>query len=130
MVCSHRREHTIINKAMNEGIDFKKIFQDAKKHLLIEIEYGKLTVAEKVSILLSRIILILVMIVACSFVLYFVSSSLVAVLADVTGHVWLGNLIVAGIHLFLLLLVYAFRKQLIIDPATRFITKLFFNPND
>lgn len=115
---------------MNEGIDFKKLFQDAKKHLLIEIEYGKLTAAEKVSILLSRTIMFLVLAVACSFVLYFVSSSLVAVLAELTGHLWLGNLIVAGIHLFLLLLVYAFRKQLIIDPATRFITKLFLNPKD
>jgi hypothetical protein len=43
---------------------------------------------------------------------------------------WGANLIVGGLFIILLIIVYAMRKSLIIDPVTRFITKLFLNPND
>ena len=115
---------------MNEDYDLKQMFVDIKNHIGLEVDYGKLTMVEKVSILLSRIALVCVLTIICSMAFFYISSILVSVIVQATGIEWLGYL-----SMFLLLalfgvLVYAFRKPWIIDPISRFVSKLFLNPGD
>ena len=122
---------------MGEGIDIKQLIVEAKKHLKLEVNYGKLTAVEKSSIILSRITLICVLAIIGCFAMFYITSLIMMLLVKTTGIVWLSNLIMiedvssfTQQLLILMSLVFAFRKQLIIDPITRFLSKLFLKPDE
>lgn len=115
---------------MGEGIDIKQLIVEAKKHLNLEVKYGKLTAVEKASIILSRIALICVLAIIGCFAMFYITSLIMMLLVKITGIVWLSNLIMIVLLLIIMSLVFAFRKQLIIDPITRFLTKLFLKPDE
>ena len=48
-------------------------------------------------------------------------------LSDAIGSTWGAYLIVSGIFLVLMLVVYALRQKLILDPVSRFLTRLFLH---
>ena len=114
---------------MNE-IDYKKLFTEARKFFSLEWDYTKLTAVEKLAILLSAIAFVAVVIIIGTFAVHYVFSALISVLASALGCTWGAQLIAAGILLLLLLLVFAFKKQLIVDPVARFVSKLFLKPED
>lgn len=114
---------------MNE-IDYKRLIQEGKRYLKYELSYNKLTAVEKMAILLSSIALIAVIGVVGAFILSYLGKTLVMAIADATGAEWIGNLVVAALFFVVLLVVVALRKMLIIDPITRFVTKLFLTPDD
>lgn len=131
-MCAHSScvgARNIVN--MNEnGLNVKKLMVEAKEHLKLEINYGKLTAVEKVSIIMSRIALIAVLTIIGSFAMFYVSSTIVELLVKLTEAAWAAYLIMSVLMLILMGVVFAFRKQWIIDPITRFVSKLFLNPND
>lgn len=113
-----------------EGIDVKKLMAEAKEHLKLELNYGKLTAVEKVSIIMSRVALVAVFAIIACFAGFYLTSTIVVLLVKLTGVVWVAYLIMTLLLIILMVIVYAFRKQWIIDPITRFVSKLFLNPND
>lgn len=115
---------------MNEGFGLKNLLSDVKKHLKTEIEYGKLTAVEKASVLCSKVALASVLVIVGCFVVYYLTSSFVVLLTQWIGSEWVARLLMGVILLVAMLLVYAFRKQWIINPITRFISKLFLKPDD
>ena len=114
---------------MNE-IDYKKLIDEGKRYLKLEFNYSKLTAVEKLSILLSAIAVVAVLMVLGSFALLYVGNTLVKLLASALDSQWAANLIVALFIAVLMVLVVLLRKQLIVNPITRYITKLFLSPND
>lgn len=77
--------------------------------------------------LLSAIAVVLVFGLLCACALFYLSFALASVLELWVGAEWAAYLIVGGVFAVLLLVVYAFRKRLIIDPVTRFVTRLFLD---
>lgn len=114
---------------MNE-IDYKKFFNEARKYFSLEWDYTKLTAVEKMAVLLSSIAFVAVVIIIGTFALAYVFSALIDVLATALGCTWGAQLIAAAILLVLLLVVFAFKRQLIVDPVARFVSKLFLKPDD
>lgn len=114
---------------MNE-IDYKKLFAEARKYFSLEWDYTKLTAVEKMAVLLSSIAFVAVVIIIATFALQYLLSALISVLATALGCTWGAQLIAVGILLILLLLVFAFKRQLIVDPVARFVSKLFLKPED
>lgn len=114
---------------MNE-IDYRKLFNEARKHFSLEWDYAKLTAVEKMAILLSSIAFVAVVIIVATFVLHHIIAALIGVLASALGCAWGAHLIAAGLLVVLLLVVFAFKRQLIVDPVARFISKLFLKPDD
>ncbi len=114
---------------MNE-IDYKKLFSEARKYFSLEWDYTKLTAVEKLAVLLSAVAFVAVVIIICTFVLHHLFTALVGVLAEAMGCAWGAHLIAAAVLLVLLLVVFAFKRQLIVDPVARFISKLFLKPED
>lgn len=114
---------------MND-IDYGKLWQSFLSHLKLEVDYTKLTAAEKTTILLSRIFLVAITIVLGMSALLFLAFSLAHVIISATHNAVLAYLIVAFIFLVILLFIYAFKKQLILDPVARFVSKLFLSPDD
>lgn len=120
---------TMFCDGMNE-IDYKKLFNEARKYFSLEWDYTKLTAVEKLAVLLSSIAFLAVVIILGTFALAYVFSALIDVLAVALGCTWGAQLIAAAIVLVLLLVVFAFKKQLIVDPVARFVSKLFLKPDD
>lgn len=114
---------------MNE-IDYKKLFSEARKYFSLEWDYTKLTAVEKMAVLLSAIAFVAVIIIIGTFALHYLFSALITVLAAAIGSTWGAQLIAVGILMILLLVVVAFKKQLIVDPVARFVSKLFLKPED
>ena len=93
----------------------------------LQIDYTRLTAVEKVSLLLAAISVSLVMGLLCVCALFYLSFALAEVIGQWIGEEWVAYLILGGLFAVLMLIVYAFRKQLIINPVTRFVTRLFLD---
>ncbi len=112
------------------GTDYKKLWDEGREYLRLEWDYGKLTALEKLTVLLSAIAVIMVVAVLGALALFFLMSTLVESLTLVLGSAWAANLLVVLLLLLATVIVYMLRKTLIIDPITRFLTRLFLSDND
>lgn len=107
---------------------YKELWGDFKKYITLQVDYMKLTALEKLTVLLAAMTVVCVAIVLSACALFFLSAAFVSWLDSVLCCTWLANLITCGLVLLILFLVLLFKKILIIDPVTRFVTKLFLNP--
>lgn len=108
---------------------FKSIITNAKQWALLEVEYAKLTVAEKFTILSSAVVIGFVSLLLLLLVMILLSFALVYVFSEMMAP-WLACITVAGIVLFIMALIVAFRKPLLTDPIARFITKLIIEKSE
>ena len=106
---------------------FSNIIAELKETLKLNIDYAKLTIAEKMSLLLTAFAFAAVAFIILSIVLLFLSLAVVSCIAESIGAAW-AYLIVCGFYLIVLAVIVGFRKQLIINPISRFVSRLFFNP--
>lgn len=100
------------------------IYEEIKDTVRLNLEYAKLTGAEKSVSLLSVCALALLCIIIGSAVIFLISLGLVVLLSHSTG-VFGACMIMAGIYLALLVLLITFRKQSIVNPVARFVSSLF-----
>lgn len=114
---------------MND-LDYKKLIEEGKRYFSFEWDYTKLTAVEKLAVLLSSIAFVTLVGLFAVFILFYVISVLVDVLTIWTGASWIADMIVALLLALVLWAIVSMKKQLIINPITRFVTKLFLNPND
>ena len=94
-----------------------------KELALLKFEYAKLTTAERLSILRSAMAIALICMIGVAMFLFFISLSLVEVLALSLGMAW-SSFIVSMIYVVIMALVILLRKPLIINPIARFISKV------
>lgn len=105
----------------------RTVVADLKEWLTMEIEYLKLTAAEKVSILLSTLILVIVLFIVFMVVLIVLAFALVDLFSLMMPHA-LACVTVGGILLLLIGGIYLLRNSLVVNPITKLITKLFLTP--
>ena len=98
--------------------NFQQLFFEFKKYLELQKEYTKLELTEKLTILLSTLIMIVVLIILGMVALAYVLEPLV-------GGLMVSFAIIAGINILIMALVIIFRKQLIISPMVNFLANLF-----
>ncbi|MDE6769007.1 MAG: phage holin family protein, partial [Muribaculaceae bacterium] len=108
--------------------DIKDIFQQGFNWAKLEIEYVKLTTAEKLVVLLSTIIIGAIMAVLLLPVFIMFLFALVGVFRLFMAPP-LAYLTVGGVVLLIIFAIFLMRKPLIIIPVARFITKLFLDKN-
>lgn len=101
------------------------IWAEIKDYLELNIEYAKLTAAEKLTILLTSAALAIVSGVLAVLIVFFVSIAGAYWLAQAGMSVALAYTIVAGFYVLMLVVIFLLRKQLLINPIAKFITKLF-----
>lgn len=112
-----------------DDLDYKKLIDEGREYLSLEMRYGKLTAVEKMSVLLSAIAFVAVVVIIGSFALFYLISAVVHLLETWVG-LWGAYLLVVLVLLMLMVVVVAFKQQLIVDPITRFVTRLFLNANE
>ena len=106
---------------------YEELWAELKKYLTLQIDYAKLTTVEKLVVLLSAIAMVAVMLILGACVLFYLSFAVVFMLSDGIGSTWGAYLIVSGSVLVLMLVVYALRQKLMLDPVSRFLTRLFLH---
>lgn len=102
---------------------FKTIWLELRQYFELNIEYAKLTAAEKIAVLLTATATMAVCGLMALIILFFLSIAAVHWLALVMSLA-LAYTIMATFNILLLGLVLFFRKPLIIDPITQFVSKL------
>lgn len=104
--------------------EIRSIFANSEKWIKLEIEYAKLTAAEKFTILSSAIAMGAVVLILALLMAILLSFALVGVFQMFMTEP-LAYLSTAGVVLLFIILIYLFRKPLIADPIARFVTRLF-----
>ncbi|MDE5829394.1 MAG: hypothetical protein K2H48_05315 [Duncaniella sp.] len=104
---------------------FRTLWTEVKNYFTLNIDYAKFTLAEKLTVLLTAASVCAVAFVLIAIMMFFVSMAFVRWIAEATGMVG-AYFIMTGFYVLLLALVIVLRKQLIVNPISRFITKLFF----
>ena len=112
------------------GSVFENIISEIEEYIKLNKEYIKLTAVEKVSLLVSFFIFALAIITLGSSILFFLAFSLAHYLAPFVGGLSISLLISAGIPIFFILLLFIFKKQLIINPVVRITVSLFFDSKE
>lgn len=106
--------------------EIRSIIDQSKTWLRLELEYAKLTIAEKLTLLMSTLILGFVCLLLGVVVLIMLAFSLAEAFRLIMNPA-LAYLSTAGAICVLLVLLYLLRKPLLLNPIARLITRVFFD---
>lgn len=110
--------------------NFQQLFFEFKKYLQLQKEYTKLELTEKLTILFSTLIMIMVLIILGMVALFYLLFALAYVLESWVGSLTASFAIIAGVNVILFALVIIFRKKLIITPMVNFLANLFLTDSN
>jgi len=105
--------------------NFQQLYDDVKKYIFLQAEYIKIEFVEKLTILLSTLLIITLMTVLAIIALFYLFFSLAYVVEPVVGSLGASFGIISGIYVILIGLLFLLRKQLIITPMVKFLSNLF-----
>lgn len=106
------------------------IYKDLKAYIDARYRYIKLDASEKLIRIVSSLTLIVVLILIFSLALLFFFIAMAFYIGNILHDNFLGFLIVAGIFVFLLLLLILLRKPLIVHPIQKSMLKSIFKPEN
>lgn len=121
--------------ANDKSIDnLESLFKEVKKYVLLQKEYLQLELVEKLTILMSTLLLVLVLVVLGMMALFYFSFMLVYALEPLTGSLTAAYAIIGGLLLLLAGAIFALRQRLIVLPVVHFLARLFLeepsNPSE
>ena len=109
--------------------EIKEIFSQSANWIKLEVEYAKMTVAEKFTVLMTTLIIGAVCFLLAFAVLMLLTLAGVELFKLILSPV-LSYCAMAGVVCVLLIIFYLCRKPLLLNPIAKFITRLFFSPKD
>ena len=107
-----------------------KLLLEFKKYLELQKEFVKLDATEKMTVILSAILIVTVLLLLGSIVLLFFTFALAYYLGDVLGSLSLGFGLISAFILLLTVIFYLNRNRMVIQPMARFMTKLILTKED
>ena len=109
--------------ANDKNIDnLQQLFVELKKYAELQKDYVKLHLVEKLTILVSSLILVLVLVILGIIALFYLSFTLAYV-----GGLMVSYGIITGCIILLIILIIFFRKRLIMQPMVNFLANLLLN---
>ena len=106
--------------------EIRDIFREGKNWVNLEIEYAKLTLAEKFTVLMSTLVIGAVCLLMFTIILVLLGFSLAELFMEVMNPA-LAFLSAAGVVLLLAVILFLCRKPLLLNPMAKFITRLFID---
>ena len=105
----------------NESL--KSIYATLRRFAMLHIESARLTTAEKLTLLGTTIVYGALLLIFGSIAMFFISIGIGHLLATtISEH--LAYLWVAAFYIVLVLVIIIFKRQLILNPICRYITRL------
>lgn len=115
----------------NTNVDrLEALLKEIKRYVELQTDLAKLEFTEKLSIILSRAILVIVFAVLGLLILLNCSFMMVYVLNDYLNDIILSYSIIGGVFVILSFFIYKKRDQLITQPVVNFLGRLFLDKND
>lgn len=110
----------------DKNIDnIESLFKEIKNYVLLQRDYFKLDLVEKLSILVSALVVAVLLMAFVTIGLFYLSFSVVYALEPLIGSLTGSYAVVGGLFFLLAVIVYVLRKPLIIVPLINFLGKLF-----
>lgn len=117
--------------ANDKSIDnLEALFKEIKKYIELQGQYIKLDLIEKLTILISTLILICVIIVLGMTALFYFSFMLVYTIDSFVNNIIASYAIIGCCILIIGIVIYALRKKIIFQPMVNFLAKLFLEDKD
>lgn len=110
--------------------NFQQLFFEFKKYLELQKEYTKLELTEKLTILFSTLIMVLILIILGMVALFYLFFTLAYILEPFVGGLMASFAIIASINVVLIAIIVIFRKRLIISPLVNFLANLFLTDSN
>lgn len=112
--------------SVNKNVEsIQKLLLEFKNYYLLQKKFIRLDTAEKLTVILSAIGIALIILILVALICFFGTLALAFYLGNVLNNVPLGFIIVAAFLVLVLILFYAKRKTLVVEPLARFIGQLF-----
>lgn len=96
---------------MNDLFKISKLKEAVSDYLKVKFELFKLDITEHLSNILAQVIAYVVILLMAWLVIGFLSLGIASLLNELLDSQFLGELIVSGFYLIILLIVYAFLKS-------------------
>lgn len=110
--------------------NLQQLFQELKKYVNAQKDYIKLELVEKLTILISTLLLVLILIILGIIALFYLSFTFAYVLEPAVGSLTGSYAIITAGIILLIILIICFRKKLIVQPLVNFLANLFLNDED
>lgn len=121
---------TLLMFANDNNIDnLQQLLAELKNYAALQKDYLRLHLVEKLTILISTLILVFVLLVLGVIALLYLSFTLAYVLEPHVGGLMYSYGIITGFILVLILLIVVLRKRLIVQPMVHFLANLLLNDN-
>lgn len=110
---------------MDYSDNLQSLWAEIKNYLSLQKEYLLMDTAEKLTVLLSAVVIAVVCLTLGAMALFFLLFALAVWIGQIAGNEVLGFLIMGGLLLLLMVIAYAGRKKWIIQPLSRLVVDLF-----
>ena len=107
--------------------NFQQLYDDVKKYIQLQSEYVKVEFVEKLTVLISALLIIFLVIILIMGALFYLFFSVAYLIEPIVGSMTVSFFIISAFYLLLTLALFVFRKKLIINPLVRFLSRLFLN---
>ena len=98
------------------GSMLKESFSSLQRYVDLQLKYNKLLLTQKMSEILSLMVLFIILLGLSGFILIFLSFAFVGWYEENVGSVFYGYLWVSAFYFVIALLIYLLRKQILFDP--------------
>jgi hypothetical protein len=110
--------------------NFNEISENVKTFIRLKIDFLKLTLTEKLSLIISALLISIILFLVFLFVSMFVSLAFIFWFRDHGGPLYAGAMIVAGFYFLVGVLVFFMRNKIFIDPLVSEISKILLEEED
>lgn len=119
-----------MNDGRESGDGFQHLYAELKRYIQLQFEYTKVEAVEKITILLSTLLVVGLVIALSLVVLFYLCFALAYALEPVLGSLALSFVLVSAIYILLIVLLVIFRKKIIVNPLVRFLSRLFLKNDE
>ena len=113
--------------ANEKSIDnLEALFRELKNYISLQKEYATLQLVENLAVIVSTLLLIAVLVILGSMALFYLTFMLAYYLKAYTGSMMGSYAVIAIALVALTIIVYIYRRRLILQPMINFIARLFF----
>ncbi len=105
----------------------KVLWHSIKRLISLNIDCAKLTLAEKLTLFSTAAAFYVVVMLLGVIIVFFVSMAICHLLLQIMEPQY-AYLVMAAFYVILLVVVYAMKNVLFLNPISRFVSKLLLNP--
>jgi hypothetical protein len=110
--------------------DFSEISGNVKAYIRLKTDLMKLTLTEKISLIISALLISVILFLVFLFISMFISVAFIFWFRDHGGPLYVGALIVAGFYLLVGVIVFFMRNRIFIDPLVSQISIILLEEED